>query len=246
MAPLPALLAVAAFVVVHLFIGRIGRLSRVPRSRWLSAAGGVAVAYVFLHLLPELHRGQRVLAQASPALAFAEHHVYLVALGGLTAFYGLERLAVSSRRHHGGGARAGTSAPVFWVHVGAFAVYNAIVGYLLLHRDDPGLHGLALYALAMGLHFVVADHGLREHHHERYDQVGRWLLSAAALLGWTAGLGGRLDDAVLAVLVAFLSGAVILNVMKEELPEERESRFSAFLAGAAGYTAVLLAPDALG
>ena len=51
---------------------------------------------------------------------------------------------------------------------------------------------------------------------------------------------------MLAVLVAFLSGAVILNVMKEELPEERESRFSAFLAGAAGYAAVLPALDVLG
>ena len=111
MAQLLAHLAVAAFVAVHLFIARIRHLSRVPRSRWLSAAGGVAVAYVFLHMLPELHRGRRVLARASPALAFAEHHVYLVALGGRAAFYGLERLAVSSRRREGGGgARAGTSA----------------------------------------------------------------------------------------------------------------------------------------
>jgi len=33
---------------------------------------------------------------------------------------------------------------------------------------------------------------------------------------------------------------VILNVMKEELPEERERRFSAFLLGAAGYSLLLL------
>ncbi len=42
-------------------------------------------------------------------------------------------------------------------------------------------------------------------------------------------------------LFAVLAGAIILNVMKEELPEERESRFGAFAAGAAAYTGLLLA-----
>ena len=42
-------------------------------------------------------------------------------------------------------------------------------------------------------------------------------------------------------LFAFLAGGVVLNVMKEELPEERQSRFGAFLLGVAGYGGVLLA-----
>lgn len=45
----------------------------------------------------------------------------------------------------------------------------------------------------------------------------------------------------LAALFAFLAGGVILNVLKEELPEERESRFSAFAGGALLYAALLLA-----
>jgi hypothetical protein len=31
----------------------------------------------------------------------------------------------------------------------------------------------------------------------------------------------------------------VLNVLKEELPDERESRFSAFVVGAVGYAALL-------
>jgi hypothetical protein len=34
---------------------------------------------------------------------------------------------------------------------------------------------------------------------------------------------------------------VVLNVLKEELPEDRQSRFTAFAAGAAIYAALLLA-----
>ncbi len=39
----------------------------------------------------------------------------------------------------------------------------------------------------------------------------------------------------------FLAGGVILNVLKEELPKERASRFRAFAAGVVAYTLVLLA-----
>ena len=41
-------------------------------------------------------------------------------------------------------------------------------------------------------------------------------------------------------LFAFLAGGVILNVIKEELPEEQESLFWAFALGAALYTVLLL------
>lgn len=42
------------------------------------------------------------------------------------------------------------------------------------------------------------------------------------------------------VQTAFLGGGVVLNVLKEEVPSERQSRFWAFAAGAAGYAALLL------
>jgi hypothetical protein len=42
------------------------------------------------------------------------------------------------------------------------------------------------------------------------------------------------------VLFAFLAGGIVLNVIKEELPEERESRFPAFVVGTGGYAVLLL------
>ena len=51
----------------------------------------------------------------------------------------------------------------------------------------------------------------------------------------------RFPDAVPVVLQAILAGAVLLNVLKEELPPARESRYWAFLAGSAGYGTLLLA-----
>lgn len=239
---LSGLLAVA-LVLVHLFSSRLRFLQAIPRSRWLSFGSGVSVAYVFIHILPDLSVAQKTLRESwGEGWAFLEHHVYLVALVGLAAFYGLERIAeVSRQRNRKAGQGDVTEAGVFWLHMVSFGLYNALIGYLLLHRENPGLVDLVLFAVAMALHFVVNDYGLREHHKKSYDQVGRWILSAAVMAGWAIGSGTQIPQAAIAVLFAFLSGGIMLNVLKEELPEERDSRFGSFVLGIAGYTALLLA-----
>lgn len=235
-----ALLLVLGLAAVHLFSGGLSFLDGIPRSRWLSVAGGVSVAYVFVHLLPELAENQEVIAETVDEgvafLAFFEDHVYLVALAGLAIFYGLERAAKESRRRQPGSQNAAAGAGVFWIHIASFAVYNAVIGYLLVHREGS----LVLFFVAMALHFVVNDRSLREHHRGIYHKVGRWLLAGAVVIGWVIGVFTEISEAALAVLIGFLAGGVILNVLKEELPEERRSRFSAFLLGAAAYSALLI------
>lgn len=239
----PAFVAVVCLMLLHMIAGKLRFLEGTPRSRWLSIAGGVSVAYVFMHLLPELSAGQSVLGEAlGGAFSFLESHVYLVALLGLVVFYGLDRAALTSRRQQrdqANGDRA--SQGVFWLHMISFTVYNVLIGYLLLHREQPGLQSLIIFAIAMGLHFLVTDYGLRVNHRDRYDHLGRWILAAAVLLGFMIGLATDISEVALAVLIAFLAGGVVLNVLKEELPEERESRFSAFVIGVAAYTALLIA-----
>ena len=87
----------------------------------------------------------------------------------------------------------------------------------------------------MALHFVVNDHGLREQHKNSYLRTGRWVLAGAIFLGWVVGLLSEIPEVGIAVLTAFLAGGVVLNVLKEELPEERESRFWASALGGAFY-----------
>ena len=93
----------------------------------------------------------------------------------------------------------------------------------------------------MALHFVVNDYGLREHHKHRYARIGRWALAAAVLAGSAAGLPVEIPEPALALVVALLAGGVILNVLKEELPSEREGRFWSFALGADASAALLLA-----
>ena len=122
--------------LVHLFSERMRFLHASPRSRWLSAAGGVSVAYVFVHLLPDLAEEQETVREAmGETFTFLEYHVYLVALVGLAPFYGLERAAKVSRGESRlAGGEDTTGVCVFWVHVSSFALYNSLLGYLMLPR----------------------------------------------------------------------------------------------------------------
>ena len=238
-APVIGAAFVALLVAVHLFSGRLRFLDRIPRSRWLSAAGGTSVAYVFVHLLPELAEAQRLLGERIAEGSFAaaiETHIYLLALAGLATFYCLEQFINSGAAQED----MRKSQRVFWLHVGTFAVYSGIVGYLLVESEERGITGLISYGIAMALHLLVVDVGLRVDHGELYRRRGRWVLAAMPIAGALLASTTRVSELAVLSLVAFLGGGVILNVLKEELPEERSSSFGAFLAGTAGYTALLL------
>ncbi len=203
---------------------------------------GVSVAYVFVHVLPDLSAAQAEFRESVAVLLAIEHHVYIMALLGMMAFYGLERAAkVSRQQSMDEGEGDATQPGVFWLHMVSFGLYNALIGYLLMHREEPGALNLITYAIAMALHFVVNDYSLWEDHKRSYDHIGRWILSGAVVFGWVIGTQTMISRAFTAVLFAFLAGGVILNVLKEELPKERESQFWMFALGAIGYSGLLLA-----
>lgn len=227
-----------AFALIHVFVGRLTFLEGVPRSRWLSFAGGVAVTYIFLHILPELSAHQQTFArELGLSDQSAESWVYLVALAGLATFYGLERAAKASRRKS---QEDRIAAEVLWLHVSSFALYNVLIGYLLLHREETGLWPLVIYFVAMALHFATNDFGMRQDQKEQYDRSGRWVIAGAVIFGWLLGLFTALPPIIIGFLFAFLAGGVVLNVLKEELPEERQSRFVPFVLGCAGYSVILI------
>ncbi|MGY1823423.1 hypothetical protein [Geodermatophilus sp. SYSU D00079] len=245
---------VGALVITLLLAGlhaaapRIRRLPFVPERVTGSFAGGLAVAYVFLHLLPELAEGNEAIGEAlsdvvepTPLLDLG---VFLVALAGFAAFYGLESLA-RARAATGPGARE--SAGVYWLHLGSFMVYNGLITYTMALRLRTGLAFAVLFAIAMGLHFVLTDRSLEEHYPRRFPRSGRLFLAAALLLGWGLdALFAPTSTVVVALLTALLGGSILLNVFKEELPSSGRSSFGWFLVGLALYAGLLTAVTALG
>ena len=233
------LISAIVLATTHLFAGKLRFLKHTPRSRGFSFGSGVSVAYVFIHILPELSQAQMKLQSSlNMVWSFLEHHVYIVALLGLTVFYGLERFAKTLIHRN---EIIGHTRDIFWLHIAAFGIYNILIGYLIGQEEKSDIRDLLLFCLAMALHFVVNDHGLRQHHKRIYDRIGRWVLSIAIILGWFLGSVTEINQGIVAVLFAFLAGGIVLNVLKEELPGERESCFWSFACGTLIYTVLLLA-----
>lgn len=234
------LIYIIGFVLIHLFSRKMKFMNAVPRSRFLSLAGGISVAYVFLHLLPELGQFQNELEGQveNSAWAFIESHIYIVAMIGLAIFYGLEVMVKQSKKRKEENPESG--AGVFWIHIISFMFYNSLIGYLLVHDESDRSWGTFFFFIAMGLHFITNDKSLSSSHEKDYDRFGRWLLTAAVVIGWLTGIFVEVSDMAVSFLVALLAGGIILNVMKEELPEERESSFLPFVVGMISYSLLLI------
>jgi hypothetical protein len=224
------------------------------RRRILSFGAGVTIAYVFVHLLPELEAAREVLArnEARMSLPFPALRVYLAALAGFMVFYGLEYMIVWARRPAGNkrdspqagavpGAKDGEESRLRRrVHVGGFLAYVWLAGYLAVRSLEEGSTPIALYAVALGLHFLSLDFSLLGEYGPWYDRKIRYAFAVAPLAGWAMGIFLGFGQFFTAALLGFLSGGIIMNAIVAELPKEKEGRFLYFLLGGAFYTALLI------
>ena len=266
---LGALVAAVVLAALHLAAPHIRRLPLVPERATGSFAGGLAVAYVFLHLLPEIAEGNEAIGEALSAVVeptpLVDLGIFLVALAGFAAFYGLQRLADRQAPAPArtavpvgvgasdGGARSTTEdrapepAGVYWLHLGSFMVYNALITYTMALRLRTGLAFAVLFTIAMGLHFVLTDRSLEEHYPRRFPRSGRSLLAGALLAGWLLdALLAPTSALLVALLTALLGGSILLNVFKEELPSTGRSSYPWFLVGLVLYAGLLALVTAVG
>ncbi len=211
------LLTTVLLAAGHLFGARVGRRLDIAEHSAHSFGGGMAIAYVFLHLLPELEKGDQVLG----------HSIHLVALAGFVGFYATEHWIV---RH--GEARAWA----FRLRIGLHAIYNWLVIYALPEAVDKGLGYALLLSAALGLHLLSTDYTLRSRYAVEFESWGRWALAAALVAGWVTDLFYEpVNPLVADTWTALLAGFVLCNVFREETPDYRTARFGWFLAGVIVY-----------
>lgn len=237
----------AAIVFSAIFL--IGSNTLLPGSlrhhkrRLLSFGAGVTIAYVFVHLLPELEAAREVLGrnEARMALPMPALRVYLGALLGFMFFYALEHLAARTRKSAGSVEAHGEEArPGLSVHFGGFLVYIWLAGYLAVRSLEEGATPVVLYTVALGLHFLSLDFSLLQEYGPRYGRSARYAFALAPLAGWAVGIFVKFDPFFTAALLGFLSGGVILNAIASELPKEKDGRILSFLFGGAFYMVLLI------
>jgi len=231
--------AALLFAAIFLVGGRVHPFRSLIRDRRsiLSFGAGMSAAYVFVHVMPELHGARRAFIESvSMTLRYEGMAIYFIALLGFLLFYGLEH---QSNRLRGSGAE-GAVGPSFKLDISGFSAYVWLMAYLLVNHFGGSLVSIELYAIALAFHFLSLDHSLRHEHGDAYEHIGRYVLAGMALLGWGMGLLFALPGHILALLLAFISGAIIMNSLIMELPAEKDGRFLPFMAGGLVYGLILL------
>lgn len=231
--------AALLFAAAFLFGSRMQLIrSRVKNPRSIISFGaGMSAAYVFMHLMPELHEARRTFVESvSMTLRYEGMAIYFLSLVGFLVFYGLDHLR--ARLHET--TPEGEIGPAFRLQIGGFSAYVWLMSYLLVHHLGTSPASTPLYALAMTFHFLALDHTLHHEHAAAYERVGRFVLAGASLLGWGMGLLFALPHHILALLVAFISGAIIMTSTVMELSSTEESRYLPFVGGGIIYGLILL------
>ena len=228
-----------AYAALHWFGPRI-RAMAFKHGSLHSFGGGIAAAYVFLYLLPNLARGNEavgnVLDDVLRPTPLVDLGIFVVALAGFVGFYWLEWLA---RRRPGEEEARGS---VFAVHAFGFAVYNAFVVYTTPTKLQTGLGAALLFTVAMALHFLMTDQVFEEHFPQRSTGWGPVPLVAGPVAGWVAvALFGPTSTLLVTLMTAFLGGAILLNVFSRELTPRRESNFGWFSMGLGLYASLITA-----
>src|SRR5262245_4470834 len=113
--PLWESLGAALFAAIFLFGGKLRVASPATQAKWVSVGAGIAVAYAFGHILPELSESQSYFSEAARRrVPFLEFHVYLAALLGFLVYSGSEYWTAEEQQAAGGvkgyGLRVGAYA----------------------------------------------------------------------------------------------------------------------------------------
>ncbi|MFV9630996.1 MAG: hypothetical protein ACNYWM_08020 [Methanosarcinales archaeon] len=243
-----SLAAVILFALIF-FLGpklRMHRPGQLYYRRFLSFAGGVSVAYVFIHLLPELHitGAEYIHFTTHLSLTIQEYWVYIAALIGFMFSYGLQNMVTWSRltmkKESLEEKEEKKEKMIYAIHVGGFVIYVWLISYLLVYDTEKDTISLILYTVAMGLHFLVINYSLYQEHGSLYEQKGKNVLALASLAGWLIAICIEFPANIIVTIIGIVSGAVIMNSLINELPDGKEGKFPAFLLGGILYAVLLL------
>ncbi|MBX0315362.1 hypothetical protein [Planococcus glaciei] len=239
---IPSLLVIIGFMIVHIFTNGIKRLEKRMTNRLVSLVSGGSIAYVLLHLVPELTHYQDVAHEAAlvPWLEKVDYVTYMSALLGVAVFYGINQLSEKSERENRRKENlTRPSVSVFALEISAFALYNGLIGYLLQELSGDNIAAYVVYFIVFSFHFIANNRILHLTHEDLYTRIGRWVLAFSVLTGWILYEVTHASDLTLAFMSSFLTGGVVLNILNDELPEERESSFPAFIVGMIFITVLL-------
>ncbi|HEX5392375.1 MAG TPA: hypothetical protein VFW68_03800 [Rhodocyclaceae bacterium] len=227
--------AVAGSLVLagaHALAPAIGRLPERYVASLDSFSGGAGLAYVSLYLLFDLTKyGAPKIHALLPLGPEPLETLFLLLLVALTTMYLLQVHL----------AKTPSLQDDYVGYATLFLVYNFLAGAAVVEEAHAGPLNLGFYVTALGLHLLFNDrfllHLCSGAHHWRW----RVSLAAMPLMGCALAASFALPEGVLYGILALIAGSTVINVVRHELPNPRDFRSAAFVAGVVIYAAIIIA-----
>jgi hypothetical protein len=198
-----------------------------------SIGSGLALGFVFLHMIPDFINNIPELKQQAYSNFLQEDKnllfvIFLFVIGGFCLWYWLEKLAHDRTKK---GEEAGFF--IYSSHIGMMTFTSFSVTCLMYSMGNESLFGLILFTMVMSFHFILEDHSLSHHFPNRFKYTGRYIIMLGVLGGWLFSLydNQQAQTIVTTFMNAFLAGTLILAMAKTEFSLlEEKSHFPTFLA----------------
>lgn len=221
---------VIIFVLIHLFSQLTSK--KLTTSILMSFAAGVGIAYIIFNLFPQLGHFQLVVDNTFNSNNFiVTNLVYIVIMLGFMVSHVIHKIDDELYEKYCETDLEKAERSHFWSDMTFNIFYNIIIGYIIVSKEFGSSLQVISFFIAFGLHFLMNDWGLRIHHGKRHDNVGRFILAGSMLLGGLIGLFTDLPEIYVVLFESYIIGALMLNVVKYELPDDHESSLRGLIFG---------------
>jgi hypothetical protein len=200
-----------------------------------SFAGGMAAAYVFILLIPEME-----LFNSEIKNPF--FNTYSLALLGLLIFKGLQHYCRHLAQERTRGmeewafvhSKSHEKNLSFRISGDVFISYSSLILLTLPYQVShlTSSIGIILYLVTFSLHLCFELLSLNDENMKHYSQYVPTPLAIALTAALGLALGNVLPQAYLLTSISLLAGIIIYNVFLVELPNPDRSSYVWFLAGA--------------
>ena len=233
-----SIMGVSLLIGVHLLSGKQKWWQFFEAHGWISFSAGSSVAYVFIHVFPEIAVLQQQFSYfnlSQHGTPFLNQPLYLVLLIGVCLPYMLDTVEL-----HYSADKKQIYQSIYLVRKLLYTLYNFMVGYMLVNRHSEGILSMKMMVIVLVMHFIVLNANFKEIYPALFRKQIRWFAIFGLVLGAALGLTIVLPDYVLSCLFALIGGTLTYIALKQELPKTNHRSPFHFLLGVICFSVLIL------
>ena len=237
-----SIIGLAILAGVHILCGKSNWWHFFEAHGWISFSAGASVAYVFIHVFPDISILQQQISGAPSHDyngQFFSHSLYLTALAGICLPYLLDSLELSyseqdkkchDQVHQG----------IFGIRKLLYMLYNMMLAYMIVNRHIDGIVSVKIIILVLSMHFIVLNAYFIEVYNELFKTHVRWFAILGLVIGGVLAKAATIPDYILAYVFAMVGGIITYAALKQELPKTNHRAPFHFLAGVVCFSLLIL------